>query len=154
MVDAGALVRQCRRRAGLAQRELAARAGLSVRALRDIEQGRVRRPRMGSVHRLVDALSLTGLERVALLDAFGEAGTHRPEGAGGAVRIDVLGPLVLRRGAATLHIGQAMPRTLLCLLALHAGEPVPVRTVAAFGNASCCSRLDDGRLYGPCGQPD
>ncbi|MYV71343.1 helix-turn-helix domain-containing protein, partial [Streptomyces sp. SID2131] len=40
----GARLRALRRRAGLSQETAAARAGISTRALRDIECGRVRRP--------------------------------------------------------------------------------------------------------------
>ena len=51
----GELLRRHRLRVGVDQQELAGRAGLSVRALRDIEHGRVRRPRAESVQRLADA---------------------------------------------------------------------------------------------------
>src|SRR5580700_11468945 len=54
----GALVREYRREAGLTQQELAAKAGLSVAALRDIEQSRRRRPRPSSLAALSDALRL------------------------------------------------------------------------------------------------
>ncbi|HKT04734.1 MAG TPA: helix-turn-helix transcriptional regulator, partial [Rugosimonospora sp.] len=54
----GELLRGYRLSAGLTQRELAERAGVSVRALRDIEQGRVRRPQAPSVQRFADALPL------------------------------------------------------------------------------------------------
>src|SRR5947209_2167212 len=54
----GSLVRGYRHEAGMTQRELAARAGLSIAALRDIEQSRRHRPRPNSLAALVDALSL------------------------------------------------------------------------------------------------
>jgi transcriptional regulator with XRE-family HTH domain len=44
----GDLVRDRRIAAGLTQEELAERAGVSVRAISDIERGRTRRPRRGS----------------------------------------------------------------------------------------------------------
>ncbi|MGD0245552.1 MAG: BTAD domain-containing putative transcriptional regulator [Streptosporangiaceae bacterium] len=54
----GALVRTYRREAGLTQEELAAKAGLSVAALRDFEQARRHRPRANSLAALACALRL------------------------------------------------------------------------------------------------
>jgi transcriptional regulator with XRE-family HTH domain/tetratricopeptide (TPR) repeat protein len=59
----GALLRQARLASGLTQEELAERAGLSSRSLRDLEQGRVRRPRRETLRLLGDALGLTGEAR-------------------------------------------------------------------------------------------
>jgi transcriptional regulator with XRE-family HTH domain len=59
----GQLVVDHRRRRGLTQEELAERSGLSVRAIRDVESGRVRRPRSSSVRLLADAFGLTDAER-------------------------------------------------------------------------------------------
>src|SRR5262245_38530708 len=56
----GALLRTSRLRAGLTQLELAARSGLTVAAIRDLEQGRSRRPQPRSVGTLIDALGATG----------------------------------------------------------------------------------------------
>src|SRR5207249_4318301 len=66
----GSLVRAYRHEAGLTQRELAAKAGLSVAALRDFEQSRRRWPRPSSVAALGSALGLspdqsTSLSRAA-----------------------------------------------------------------------------------------
>jgi tetratricopeptide (TPR) repeat protein/transcriptional regulator with XRE-family HTH domain len=52
-----------RHRLGLTQEELARRADLSVRAIRDLESGRVRMPRQVSVRLLADAFGLQGQER-------------------------------------------------------------------------------------------
>jgi transcriptional regulator with XRE-family HTH domain len=54
----GAVLAACRRSAGLAQQELAKRAELSVRAVGNMERGRVRVPHPGTVRRLADALML------------------------------------------------------------------------------------------------
>jgi DNA-binding CsgD family transcriptional regulator/transcriptional regulator with XRE-family HTH domain len=59
----GALLRACRRRAMLSQEQLAARAEVSERTVRDLEAGRVQSPRADTVRLLADALKLTGPER-------------------------------------------------------------------------------------------
>ena len=59
----GGLVRAHRARLRLTQEELAERAGLSVRTLRNLEGGRIRRPYPDTTRRLADALQLTGRHR-------------------------------------------------------------------------------------------
>jgi tetratricopeptide (TPR) repeat protein/transcriptional regulator with XRE-family HTH domain len=59
----GELVAAHRHRLGLTQQELALRADLSVRAIRNLESGRVRGPRQVSVRLLAEALGLQGQER-------------------------------------------------------------------------------------------
>ncbi len=66
----GFLLRGYRSAAGLTQEELANRAGLSVRALSDIERGRTARPFPSSVRLLADALALAGPARAELMDAL------------------------------------------------------------------------------------
>lgn len=61
-----------RARRGWSQEELADRSGLSVRAIRDLERGRVRRPRRASLVLLADAFGLTDTERGAVAEALGE----------------------------------------------------------------------------------
>ncbi|MEV4053801.1 tetratricopeptide repeat protein [Amycolatopsis sp. NPDC049688] len=89
--------------AGLTQAQLAERAGLSLRAVRNAELGSVRRPRPETERRLREALA--------------EA---PPE----PVRIGVLGPLTVTRGTEPVEIGAEKQRLLLALLALQ-----PNRTV-------------------------
>lgn len=67
--ELGLLLRNHRRRAGLTQRHLADLATVSVRAIRNLEQGKVRWPRLHTVRLLADALRLGAGEREALLDA-------------------------------------------------------------------------------------
>jgi len=59
----GRLVRAHRARLGVTQEELAERAGLSERTLRNLEGGRIRRPYPDTIRRLADALELTGPHR-------------------------------------------------------------------------------------------
>src|SRR5690348_8511169 len=72
------LLRSHREAAGLTQRQLAARAGISAGALEDLEQGRTRRPRPESLNRLAAALGLTGEQRGELA----AAGRHHPDPGG------------------------------------------------------------------------
>src|SRR5215468_5010921 len=100
-VSFGALLREHRRRTGLSQRGLAERAGLSVTTVRDLEQGRTRQPQPPSVRALATALGLDEHAAAALRDAavVQEAAAVRPAAAEeqGLLRLDVLGPLTLRR---------------------------------------------------------
>ncbi|MFD8013765.1 helix-turn-helix domain-containing protein, partial [Streptomyces sp. NPDC059762] len=56
------LLRALRRRAGLSQEELAHQAGVSVRALADMERGRTRGPQRRTVTALTEVLAPTGAE--------------------------------------------------------------------------------------------
>ncbi len=59
----GALLRELRRSAGLTQEELAERARVGVRTLRDLETGRTARPQRSTVDLLAAALDLDQTER-------------------------------------------------------------------------------------------
>lgn len=68
------LLRQQRRLSGLTQRELAERAGISERAISDLERGINQRPQRETAAMLCAALNLQGGER----DQFLIAARHRP----------------------------------------------------------------------------
>jgi predicted ATPase/transcriptional regulator with XRE-family HTH domain len=70
-----ALLRHYRVAAGLSQEALAERAGLSVRAISDLERGARRAPYRETVHLLADALGLADSDRAAL-----EAAVNRRRG--------------------------------------------------------------------------
>lgn len=68
----GPLLRRYRAAAGLTQEELAERAGLSTRAISDLERGVKRAPRRETIELLADALALTAQKRALF------ASTARP----------------------------------------------------------------------------
>ena len=104
----GALLRSYRHDAGLTQDELARRAGISVGAVRDLEQSRTRRPLPGSLTALAAALSLNP----AQAEELGRAVTAR------GLRLQVLGPLVAWRDGAGVPLGGPGRRAVLGLMAL------------------------------------
>ncbi|MFE1321248.1 BTAD domain-containing putative transcriptional regulator [Kitasatospora phosalacinea] len=142
----GPLLRDLRTRAGIGQRTAADRAGLSDRGLRDLEHGRVRRPRARTVQRLVDALGLTAHQAAALREAAlrdaASPDTASPDAVppdaplrasglrsgrvlrpgeapgNGRTTLLLLGPLLLRRGRDTVPVESPTLRRLLGLLAL------------------------------------
>ena len=119
----GQLIRRHRLQSGLTQEQLADRAEVSIRTLRDVEGDRVPRPRIRSVQALATALGLSDADRDELLSTVPPGVAPPPDT--GRLFIGVLGPLTVRRGAAAVHVGSALQRRLLALLALH-----PHRVVA------------------------
>jgi DNA-binding SARP family transcriptional activator/DNA-binding XRE family transcriptional regulator len=126
--EVGAFVRDRRRALGMTQGQLAARAGVSIATLRDLEQGRVIHPRRASAERLAAALNLREPECRELNGAAAAilsrqpvarvAAQRRPQATTG-LRIDILGPLRVSRGGTELKVGAAGQRGLLGLLGLH-----------------------------------
>jgi len=82
----GALLRACRQRAYLTQEELAARAELSERTVRNLEADRVRSPRTDTVRLLADALQLAGPERESWFEAA--RGVNHPRAGPVLPRVD------------------------------------------------------------------
>lgn len=123
----GQLICEYRRRAGLSQRELAGRAGVSLGALRDLEQGRTLWPRWGSVESIAVVLGLDSSQHDELVIAWG-AGTQRrplaasgprgPRRTPGGVQLGILGPLTATLGGQPVDLGPVRQRTVLALLAL------------------------------------
>jgi transposase len=73
----GTLLRARRHRAYLSQEQLAARAELSERTVRNLEAGRVRSPRTDTVRLLADALQLSEPERESWLEAARGVNHHQ-----------------------------------------------------------------------------
>ncbi len=118
------LTQASRQIAGLTQRQLAARAGISLGALQDLEQGRTTRPRRELLARLAEALELSESQFTELA-ATGEghqAPLQRRHPSGGpfpGLRLGVLGPLAVWRDGLAVAVGPVRERALLGLLALH-----------------------------------
>ncbi|MGW1726489.1 NB-ARC domain-containing protein [Streptomyces sp. NPDC002306] len=92
----GQLLTELRARAGISQEQLSHAAGISVRAVADLERGRTRGAQRRTVRALVSALELDA-EDARELEAAAAAGRPRPRfAAGPAVR----GALELPRGVA------------------------------------------------------
>jgi DNA-binding SARP family transcriptional activator/transcriptional regulator with XRE-family HTH domain len=145
----GSLVGMYRREANLTQRELAAKAGLSVAALRDYEQGRRRRLRPNSVAALAGALGLdadqaAGLARAAAIprrrpdlvpqprqarDGFGAAQAGDPTGQDQVLWLAALGPLGAWQSGMPLSLGPPAQRAVLGLLLLDPGALVRRDTI-------------------------
>lgn len=122
----GGLLRTLRQDAGMTQRELADRAGLSAGAIRDLEQGRTRSPKPDSIEAITAALALSRQDAGKLHAA---AKAHRPDtgsisGAAGPLRIGILGPIEVWRGDVPVPVNSGPQRTLLARLALGAGATV------------------------------
>src|SRR5215467_747799 len=75
------LLKRYRQAAGLSQEALAARAGLSARAISDLERGVYRRPRFDTLQLLLGALALPEPQQALLrVAAEPEQATRVPEG--------------------------------------------------------------------------
>ncbi|MFJ6011999.1 BTAD domain-containing putative transcriptional regulator [Streptomyces sp. NPDC092952] len=118
--SAGSWIQSVRKRALMSQRELAARAGMSTRALRDIENGRVQQPQLSTVRRLITALGLTDAEAAALHAAV----RGNPAQDGRRLRFLVLGTLSVQRGESQVPIARPMLRRIIGLLVLRHPQPV------------------------------
>lgn len=156
------LLQHHRLRAGLTQEELAERAGLSVRAISDLERGVKTRPRAYTVHHLAGALGLSSNDRTAFEQAA-RAGATSGEGRPEAGRPPVgafLGatpeqPLVARdaerRALAVLLDAAAMDRGRLVLLP---GEPGAGKTRLAQEAGALARERGFLCAVGRCYAPD
>lgn len=136
----GGLIQAYRRQARLTQQELATKAGLSVGALRDIEQNR-RRPRSSSLAALADALGLDAEQGASLLAVGRELPASRQpvppattqtadqERSGQGLWLAVLGPLEAWRDGAPLSLGPPARRAVLGVLLLEPDVLVRRETV-------------------------
>ena len=91
----GERLRNLREAAGLTQEELAARAGLTAKAVSALERGERKRPYPHTVRSLADALGLGGEERATLAASVPRRGAENatPEESAGAVSAIPAAPL-------------------------------------------------------------
>lgn len=78
----GAVLKRYRLRAGWTQEALAERAGISARAVSDLERGLYRAPQPDTLGRLVGALGLTADERRGLESVAQPAPRRSPASSG------------------------------------------------------------------------
>lgn len=124
----GMLVRERRLAAGWTQRQLADATGISVSVVRDLEQGVSSRPRQPAKERLASALGIVA--------APTEPVRANGDGAGGVLRLQVLGPMRAWREGTAVPLGGARRRAVLGLLAVQAGMVLSQRAL--------CEALWDG----------
>jgi DNA-binding SARP family transcriptional activator/tetratricopeptide (TPR) repeat protein/DNA-binding XRE family transcriptional regulator len=130
----GTLIASVRQAAGLTQQLLAEKAGVSLGAVRDLEQGRTLRPRRDTAETLALALGLD-LDRVReaagwLTDRGDPAAEGAPgDGSSGGARIGVLGPLAVWRAGQLAETGAGQQRAVLGLLAIHPGHALHRETI-------------------------
>ncbi|MEU8181522.1 BTAD domain-containing putative transcriptional regulator [Micromonospora sp. NPDC049044] len=116
-VGFGRYLQRLRERSGLTQQELADRSGLSAATIRDLEQGRSRRPRPRSIRALSVALGLSDHEAATLRDsALAAAGPNDDRAESPTIKL--FGPLSLYRGSTAVPLGAGRHRVVLARLAL------------------------------------
>ncbi|WP_329275553.1 BTAD domain-containing putative transcriptional regulator [Streptomyces sp. NBC_00691] len=118
--DVATMVRAARTRNGVSQRDLAEKSGIGLRTLREIERGRVRAPRSGSLRRIAEALH----EPALLAQAGVTTGADEDVPEDAPLVLKILGRMSATRGNAELLTGTPKQRTLLGLLALKAHQVV------------------------------
>ncbi|GLH96009.1 ATP-binding protein [Phytohabitans aurantiacus] len=141
----GRLLRGHRRRQGWTQEDLAAKTGLSVRAVGKLEAGRVAVPRPQTVNLLAAALGLTGADRDEFL-ASATPSDERPPAAGVPAQLppDVSGFAGREAQLARLDavLGGAAS------IAVLSGTPGVGKTALAIHWAHrAAGRFPDGQLY-------
>lgn len=133
----GTLLSDFRRNAGLTQRELALKSGLSVAAIRDLEQGRRTSPWPRSIAAIAEALGLSPEQTWELRNSArrrsgtgDQAARIRPGKPDKPLWIAVLGPVTVWIQGEPADVGSDAQQAVLGLLAIHHGRPVRRETIS------------------------
>ncbi|MBF9130246.1 tetratricopeptide repeat protein [Plantactinospora sp. S1510] len=134
-MDFADALRRQRHIANLSQQELSNIAGLNLATIRDLEQRRTRQPHPRSLRALIEALRLTGQQAAIFQECARSTPKITPDSRSvepesvtvpeAPIRIEVLGPLVIKRGAAPVRLQSAGARTVVGRLALSPDRTVP-----------------------------
>jgi tetratricopeptide (TPR) repeat protein len=163
----GAVLRARRLSAGLSQQELAEAAGMSVRAVSDLERGRTRRPYPDSLSRLADGLRLSDGARADFITSAGRRLVCGPAGSVTTASQDWLagaggGRVVPRQlpGPVGHFAGRQSELAALTSL-LECADRAPAAVISAIGGTAgvgktalavhwahqVADRFPDGQLY-------
>jgi transcriptional regulator with XRE-family HTH domain/tetratricopeptide (TPR) repeat protein len=140
LITFGEAVREHRLRRGLSQDELATVTGIAIRSIRNIEAGRVGRPRGSTVRLLADAFGLAAAERAAFI--AGPAAAAPPQVPAQLPR-DV--SVFAGRADALTALDELLDRNAIPLISGSGG--VGKTTLAVHWAHRVADRFPDGQLY-------
>jgi predicted ATPase/DNA-binding XRE family transcriptional regulator len=147
------LLKQYRAAAGLTQEELAEKAGLSARAISDLERGLRRHPYPGTVRRLVQALELDEVKAACFqraAQAVGGAGTAlgvTSEGVGGRTSFPVQPSAFIGRQQEVKEISALLAREEVRLLTITGAGGVGKTRLAVRIAEGMAPRFSDGAVF-------
>lgn len=151
MSEIGQRIRALRQRAGLTQEELAERSSLSERSLRDLESGRVKKPRAKSIRLIATALELPAEDTRQLLTLLADQSTTPVTRSPAPTRLNQL-------PVADLHFTGRFAELRDLDLLVSQRAPVRIVTISAIGGCGktalavnwahgASTHFPDGQLY-------
>ncbi len=151
-VAPGRNVRDARLHAGLTQEEVAERAGLSVRAISNLERGLVGRPRRSSLEAIADAVGLTEPERALLTRRPVEPTPPTvpvpvPTAAPPPAQLPASGPVLAGRQEHLAALDAVLARAGPRVAAIHGGAGMGKTTLALSWAGRVRAAFPDGQLY-------
>ncbi|MEU7923668.1 tetratricopeptide repeat protein [Micromonospora sp. NPDC049107] len=144
----GEAVQELRRSSALTQEDLAAKTGLSVRHLRDLEAGRIARPRPATMLLLADAFGLQGSRR----DRFLAGAPTPPPSSGVPAQLPADGFGFVGREGALARLDEILARsvdqpTAMGLAIVSGTAGVGKTALAAHWAHRVAAHFPDGQLY-------